>query len=115
MVKVLVVEDEPLILMNFQMDLEDAGHQVFIAPNADIAMGILHFNDIGLLLTDIDMPGSMDGLELAKVARQRWPHIKIIVISGNRFNQPLPKATLFLSKPCPRDKLLKSIEAAPCN
>ena len=63
--------------------VEDAGFVALEADNADEAVAILEArSDIALLLTDINMPGSMDGLKLAHAVRNRWPPIKIIVVSG---------------------------------
>jgi CheY-like chemotaxis protein len=82
-VKVLVVEDEALLLFTIADDLRDAGFEVLEASNADEAIRLLGLHaDIRLLFTDIDMPGSMDGLRLGAVVRDRWPPVRIIVTSG---------------------------------
>jgi CheY-like chemotaxis protein len=100
--RVLVVEDEPLVRMGIADFLEDSGFEVFEAGNADQAIAVLVENrDIRVMFTDIDMPGSMDGLKLAAVVRDRWPPIKIIVTSGYRIvnSDELPVDTQFLPKP----------------
>ncbi len=80
---VLVVEDEMVLRMRAVDIVEDAGFVPIEAVSADEAMGILESrDDISLLFTDIQMPGSMDGLKLAHAAHARWPHIKIILVSG---------------------------------
>lgn len=80
---VLVVEDEIVLRMRAVDIVEDAGFVPIEAVSADEAMKILESrNDISLLFTDIQMPGSMDGLKLAHAAHKRWPHIKIILVSG---------------------------------
>lgn len=80
---VLVVEDEPLILMAACDIVESAGFTVKDAVNADRALQILEMDSsISVLFTDIDMPGSMDGLSLAVKVHARWPHIGIIITSG---------------------------------
>ena len=80
---VLVVEDEMVLRMRAVDIVEDAGFIPIEAVSADEAMKILESrDDISLLLTDIQMPGSMDGLKLAHAANKRWPHIKIILVSG---------------------------------
>src|SRR5256885_7980554 len=80
---VLVVEDEMLLRMRAVDMVEDAGFTSVEAVNADEAVAILESrSDIALLLTDIQMPGSMDGLRLAHAVRKRWPAIKIILVSG---------------------------------
>jgi two-component sensor histidine kinase/CheY-like chemotaxis protein len=81
--KVLVVEDEMLLRMRAVDIVEDAGFTPIEAVNADDALAILESrSDIVLLFTDIQMPGSMDGLKLAQAVHERWPAIKIILVSG---------------------------------
>jgi two-component sensor histidine kinase/ActR/RegA family two-component response regulator len=81
--KVLVVEDEMLLRMRAVDIVEDAGFTPIEAVNADEALAILESrSDIVLLFTDVQMPGSMDGLKLAQSVHQRWPAIKIILVSG---------------------------------
>src|SRR3982751_3864908 len=80
---VLVVEDELLLRMRAVDMVEDAGFTSVEAVNADEAIAILESrSDITLLFTDIQMPGSMDGLKLAHAVHARWPAIKIIRFSG---------------------------------
>jgi CheY-like chemotaxis protein len=80
---VLIVEDELLIGAMMAEVISDAGFEVVEAPNADEGLRILEGHPgIRVVLTDIDMPGSMDGLELACAIRHRWPGIEIIVTSG---------------------------------
>ena len=80
---VLVVEDEMVMRMRAVDIVEDAGFVAIEAVSADEAIQILESrDDISLLFTDIQMPGSMDGLKLAHAAYRRWPHIKIILVSG---------------------------------
>ena len=109
--KILLVEDEPLILMDIQLQLQQAGHEVFSAGNADGAIEILDSHAIDVILTDIDMPGSMDGLELAAAVRNRWPPIEIVVMSGKRRPMPdeLPIRTRFIEKPLHKSDLLKAV------
>jgi two-component sensor histidine kinase len=81
--KVLVVEDEMMLRMRAVDIVEDAGFTPIEAVNADEALVILESrSDIDLLFTDIQMPGSMDGLKLAHAVHERWPSIKIILVSG---------------------------------
>jgi CheY-like chemotaxis protein len=80
---VLVVEDEMLLRMRAVDMVEDAGYTSVEAVNADEAVAILESrSDIALLFTDIQMPGSMDGLKLAHAVHERWPPIRIILVSG---------------------------------
>ncbi|MFN3718550.1 MAG: response regulator [Rhizobium rhizophilum] len=99
---VIVVEDETIVRMDIAMSLEDEGFIVLEASNADDAMEILDAHpEIRLMFTDIDMPGSMDGLKLAEAVRDRWPPVKIIVASGHRQlrDDLLPVEGRFFSKP----------------
>ena len=99
---VLVVEDEALLLYSIADELRDAGFDVLEATNADSAIRILTENPkIRLLFTDIDMPGSMDGLQLSAFVRDRWPPVRIIVTSGKQrpAKGQLPDDGLFIAKP----------------
>ncbi len=99
---VLVVEDEYLIRSNAAEMIAEAGYEVVEAGNADEAIAILEARpDIHVVFTDIQMPGSMDGLKLAHFVRGRWPPIKIIATSGHHKLQDgdLPESGLFLPKP----------------
>ena len=101
-IAVLVVEDEPITRMDVVEQLEEGGFKVFEAPDADRAIKILEANPaIRVLFTDVDMPGSMDGLKLAAAVRDRWPPIRIVVASGLRkINMDaLPDDSRFFSKP----------------
>ena len=101
-IAVLVVEDEPITRMDVVDQLEEGGFTVFQAPDADRAIKILEANPaIRILFTDVDMPGSMDGLKLAAAVRDRWPPIRIVVASGLRkINMDaLPDNSRFFSKP----------------
>jgi two-component sensor histidine kinase/CheY-like chemotaxis protein len=80
---VLIVEDEMMLRMRAVDIVEDAGFTPLEAINADDALAILESrSDIELLFTDIQMPGSMDGLKLAHAVHERWPLIKIMIVSG---------------------------------
>lgn len=99
---VLIVEDDPLLRMLAVEVVEEAGFVALEAGDADEAIALLEFRpDISLLFTDIDMPGSMDGLKLAHAVRDRWPPIKILIVSGKVRMQPseLPSSSCFVGKP----------------
>jgi CheY-like chemotaxis protein len=98
---VLVVEDEFLLRMDAVDMIESAGFSVVEAADADAAIEILEArNDIAVIFTDIQMPGSMDGLKLARAVRGRWPPIKIIATSGVQVGETdLPEGGRFLPKP----------------
>ena len=100
---VLIVEDEALVRMTAVDMIEEAGFEILEAANADEATILLleARRDITVLFTDIEMPGSMDGLRLAQAVRGRWPPIKIIATSGRCVvrDGDLPSGGLFLPKP----------------
>ena len=99
---VLIVEDEALIRMNTEDVCEDAGYKVLEAPNADEALSLLEVRpDVRLVMTDIDMPGSMDGLALAHHVRRSSPQMCLVIASGKAFpsEQELPTGAVFFSKP----------------
>lgn len=109
---VLVVDDDPLVQMLTVDTVEQAGFAVLQADNADEAVAILETRpDIALLLTDIDMPGSMDGLKLAQAVRHRWPPIKIIVVSSRVPARGLPAGSSFLRKPYRAEAMICEIRS----
>lgn len=113
-IAVLVVEDEVLVRMGIVMHLEDSGFDVYEAADADVAVTILAATPtIRLMFTDIDMPGSMDGLKLAEAVRRRWPPIKIVVTSGHRWAAPedLTTDALFFPKPYNPDEIAATLRS----
>jgi two-component system, response regulator PdtaR len=97
---VLVVEGEILIRELVAEELEEAGYSVIVANNADRAIAILEARqDIHLIFTDIDMPGSIDGLKMAAAVRDRWPPVHIIITSGKVRPLEIPANALFIPKP----------------
>jgi CheY-like chemotaxis protein len=112
---VLVVEDDPLVRFNAVLMLEDAGFEVLEAPDADAAIELLETrSDITVIFTDIEMPGTMDGLKLAFAVRDRWPPVAIIIASGRIRPQPheMPSRVTFLRKPYSEAEVLASIGRA---
>src|SRR5829696_3695600 len=99
---VLVVEDE-LLIRTVAIDMvEQGGFQAIAASDADEAIQILESrNDIRAVFTDVHMPGSMDGMRLASVVRDRWPPVALIVSSGqmNILEGDLPTGGRLLRKP----------------
>jgi two-component system, response regulator PdtaR len=97
---VLVVEGEILIRELVAEELEEAGYSVIVANNADRAIAILEARqDIHLIFTDIDMPGSIDELKMAAAVRDRWPPVHIIITSGKVRPLEIPANALFIPKP----------------
>lgn len=110
-ISILVVEDEPFIRMDLSGFLSDSGFHVLEAGNADEAVILLEQHDIALIITDVDMPGSMDGLKLARAVSDRWPPIRIIVVSGHRLVEitDIPDGSVFFAKPYDQPHLLASM------
>lgn len=109
---VLIVEDEPLIRFTTLDALEEVGHGVLEAGNADEAMVLFrNRSDIDIVFTDVNMAGSMDGIQFAQRVRALRPGIGIIITSGvvNLDPMMLPANTLFLPKPYAHDRLLSAI------
>jgi CheY-like chemotaxis protein len=99
---VLVVEDEPLILVSTVMDVEDAGYLAIGVANAvEARLALQRYPRIAALVTDVHLAGSINGIALAHEARRLSPRIKILVVSG--IAQPsigdLPNGARFLEKP----------------
>lgn len=111
---ILVVEDETLIRMVSTEMLEDAGFRVIEAQSADEALKILEqAADVQLLFTDIRMPGSMDGLELAELVHRRWPNIRLLLTSGHRSlgETEVPDQGRFVPKPYSVTAVINQIQA----
>jgi CheY-like chemotaxis protein len=99
---ILIVEDEFLLRLDAAETIESAGFEVIQAANVDEAIAVLKTHpDIRVVFTDTQMPGSMDGLKLARFVRNRWPPIKIVATSGRVIveDDDLPAGSVFLPKP----------------
>jgi two-component sensor histidine kinase/ActR/RegA family two-component response regulator len=110
---VLVVEDEMVLRMRAIDIVEDAGFAALEAVNADEALAILEArSDISLLFSDIQMPGSMDGLKLAHAVHERWPSIKIILVSGkvNLADTDKPARSRFFGKPLDEKRMIAELQ-----
>jgi CheY-like chemotaxis protein len=115
MTVILTVEDELLIGDYLGSVLEEAGYEVIATANADEAIAVLETrNDIRILITDIDMPGSMDGLKLAAAVRGRWPPIKIIIATGKGKpgSDQMPALSQFVPKPYIPERILAAVRRA---
>ena len=109
---ILTVEDEILISEFLGDILHGAGYEVVAASNANDAIATLECrDDIRLVITDVNMPGSMDGLRLASAVRGRWPPIKIIVATGRTppENDRMPRGSAFLSKPYDPEAVIAAV------
>lgn len=109
MYQILVVEDEPLVRMATADVFVGMGYLVLEAANADEAWLILQSRpDIGLVVTDVDMPGSWDGVALAYRIRREYPHLALAVLSGVLPKPDLPTGVPFFAKPV-ADEILKGL------
>ena len=109
---VLVVEDDFLIRMHAVEMIAGAGFDVVEAASADEAIAILEDHlDVTVVFTDLQMPGSMDGLKLAAAIRGRWPPIKIIATSGrvDVRQDDLPEGGRFLPKPYSPEQIVRTL------
>ena len=109
---VLVVEDDAILRLHALDIVEEAGFVAIEAKNADEAIAILESrSDIVLLFTDVNMPGSMDGVKLAHAVRNRWPPIKIVVVSGHvqLDESDLPPNSRFFGKPFEAQKMVNEL------
>jgi DNA-binding NtrC family response regulator len=108
---ILIVEDEFLVNWSIAEELRLQGCETISAFNADEAVEILQSrSDIEVVFTDIDMPGSMDGLRLAAAIRNRWPPIQVIVTSGKIAPTALPHQVSFLPKPFTVQDVVQKVE-----
>jgi two-component system, response regulator PdtaR len=97
---VIVVDDDVFERMGASFMFSDAGYRVLEARSADEALQFLELTaDVGLLFTDVSMPGTMSGADLAHRVAERWPGIGIIITSGRPRPVPLPSGAQFHAKP----------------
>ncbi|HEX8486788.1 response regulator [Sphingomonas sp.] len=112
---ILIVDDEAIVRFDLVDFFEDAGFQVFDAESADHAITVLETNPtIRIVLTDVQMPGSMDGVKLAHYVRDRYPPTLLVVASGvaRPSVQQLPVNAMFVSKPFDPRQVLAAIRRA---
>lgn len=110
---VLVVEDDALVRMHGTDIFEEAGFKVIEADNADEALAFLDQGaEVHLLFSDIDMPGSIDGLELARIVHERWPRIHLLVTSGHHrlHDADVPGLGRFVRKPWQSGAIMTGVE-----
>jgi CheY-like chemotaxis protein len=110
---ILVVDDEPLIRSFIRDTLEDCGYVVTEAANAHEALVRLDAGGVAAVLTDIEMPGGLSGLVLARMIRAMWPSLALILMSGRTLPRPddLPVHTPMLTKPFSPERLIELMRA----
>ena len=111
--KILVIDDEPVVLNSCRKVLEEDGFDVYLVPSADEALKAMKKEGFDLLLVDVKMP-KHDGIYLMQKVKEKWPDVPIIVMSG----YPTPDtitdgakmgADAFIAKPFTPDELLETI------
>jgi len=105
---VMIVDDDVFERMGACYMFSDAGYRVLEAGNADGALKLFEANEnVGLLFTDVSMPGLMNGSDLAHKVAERWPGVGIIITSGRPEPLPLPRGALFHAKPYQPNDVLR--------
>ena len=110
---ILVVEDDALLRADTLSVLEEAGLDVVEKSDADEALGFLieHSTDVAAVFTDIHLPGHSDGVHLAEMISRHWPHIGVIVTSGDRSpDRGLPENVHFIAKPWRPDEVVQAMQ-----
>src|SRR5438034_8708394 len=111
-VTILIVEDDELVRELGVEFLSDAGFEILEASNGEEALSLLETNpNITVLFTDINMPGPLDGIALASIAAVQWPHLAIIIGSGNVLPRSggLPRGITFIRKPYDPESVIRLI------
>ena len=111
---VLIVEDEFLLRLHAATLIAEAGFETVEAGSADEAMQVLESRgDIGIVFTDVDLPGRMDGLDLCAAIRDRWPPVELVVTSGHVQveDEDLPERGFFLPKPYDPAQLVQTLQS----
>jgi len=109
---ILIVEDEVLTSEYLEFVLQEAGYEVIPAASADEAIAVLeHRDDVDLIVTDINLPGGLNGLQLAALVKHRWAAINIIVVTGYSppRSEEIPTGSLFVPKPYSARKMIEAV------
>ena len=109
--RLLIVEDEVMIRIFMRDVFEGAGFKTREAANADEALELLKAEEFAAILSDIEMPGSMTGVDLAWVVNSKWPRTGLVLVSGRRLPSlmRMPTKAKFIAKPCQVDLLLQTV------
>ena len=112
MSSILIVEDEVLTSEYLEFVLQEAGYEAVPASSAEEAITILERrDDVDLVITDVNLPGGVNGLQLAALVRDRWPAINIIVVTGYSAprSEEIPSGSLFVPKPYTAQKMIEAV------
>ncbi|GEK95149.1 hypothetical protein GKA01_03460 [Gluconobacter kanchanaburiensis NBRC 103587] len=110
---VLVVEDQALLRFLAADMLEEAGYEAFLAGDASEALALLERHpDIGTIFSDVNMPGDLDGVDLARIIHEKRPEVGLVLTSGTRLQDlgNLPGGVIFLAKPYEWDEVYRCLE-----
>ena len=110
---ILVVEDDGLVRRVSADQLADVGYQVLEAANSEEAIAIFEAGvGVAVLFTDVNMPGDLDGLDLARLVHQRWPNVRLLVTSGGAKAGPddVPDEGRFIAKPYSLDRMCSMVD-----
>ena len=111
---VLIVEDEEILRTFAAWQLEEAGFEVVQAANADEALQAMNSRpDVRVLFTDVQMPGQLDGMGLAREIHEQWPTVLVLITSGNSrpAKADIPNHGHFLAKPYRSEDVISEIAA----
>jgi DNA-binding NtrC family response regulator len=111
--KILIVDDEPIVLDSCKRILEADGYAVVLAASADKALEAMSTEAVSLILMDIKMPGR-DGMSLMREVKENWPDIPVIVMSGYATKETVAEvsktdAATFIAKPFTPDELQEAV------
>ena len=113
---VLIVEDDAELRALIVMLFEDSDLEIVACDSAESALAtmLLRGRDVVMIFSDVRLPGAMDGLDLASEAKVRWPHLTVVMTSGNAGHrlQALPEGVIYMPKPWQADEVLALAERA---
>ena len=110
----LIVEDDPILLEFTAELLADGGLQVIRATNRDEALAVLEKGPVPMVVvTDIGLEGRRSGLDLARTIAERWPEVRLVIVSGEQrpAKEDYPEKAVFFTKPYAEGALLSIINA----
>jgi len=115
MASILFIEDEEALRGLIGESLADIGHEVAIAAYGREAIQLLANGTYDVVISDVSMPGDISGVDLAELIEERYPHIRVILVSGHARAQlpPIPTAVRFLPKPYRLAQLIELLQEAP--
>jgi DNA-binding NtrC family response regulator len=116
MTNVLVVDDNELVRNMSDMVLRQYGHETITADSAAAALAVLGTRDVDVVVTDLTMPGELDGSDLVEQLRRRYPSVGVVVVTGYAVHpSTFDDTVVVLSKPFGVDQLVQAVsKVRPC-